>query len=79
MALKDMTLNSLPAAEAFVKRSRYASWKGWDIVVHVPNDRAYMHTRGTYNRSTGRWGFEYVYPVDTTGRWTVKVFDRGSK
>lgn len=79
MALKDLTLTSLNAAERFVQRSRVASWNGWDIVVHVPNDRAYMNKRGVYNRRTGRWGFEYTYPVDSNGHWTVKVFDRGSK
>lgn len=79
MALKDITLNSLPAAEAFVKRSRNSYWNGWDIVTHIPNHRAYMHTRGTFNRNTGRWGFEYVYPVDSNGHWTVKVFTHGSK
>lgn len=79
MALKDLTLNSLSDAERFVSRSRQFSWRGWDIVTHRINDRAYMHPRGTYNRATGRWGFEYVYSPDSKGRWTVKVFDRGSK
>lgn len=79
MALKDLNLNSLSAAERFVSRSRNSQWRGWDIVTHIPNDRAYVHTKGVYNRTTGRWGFEYVYPVSDAGNWTVKVFDRGSK
>ena len=77
--LKDVTLNSLSAAEAFVNRSRNSFWRGWDIVTHIPNDRAYMHKRGVYNRTTGRWGFEYVYPVTSEGKWNVKVYARGAK
>ena len=42
MALKDVTLHSITAAERFVERSRLASWDGWTIVVHVPNPRAYL-------------------------------------
>lgn len=79
MALKDVTLHSIAAAERFVERSRLASWDGWTIVVHVPNPRAYMHPRGVYDRATEKWGFKYSYPVDSNGKWTVKVFDRGSK
>lgn len=79
MALRDVTLNSLAEAEEFVSRSRTSSWRGWDIVTHIPNDRAYMHKRGIYDRKTGRWGFEYVYPVNSNGQWDVKVYHRGSK
>lgn len=79
MALKDVTLTSLDSAEQFVAKSRNSSWRGWDIVTHIPNDRAYMHKRGTFNRATGRWGFEYVYPVNSKGHWDVKVYHRGTK
>lgn len=73
MALKNVELKSLSDAERFVKRERRARWDGWDIVVFVPSDRAYMHRRGVYNRNKKRWGFEYRYPVSASGAWNVAI------
>lgn len=79
MALKTVSLNSLPAAEAFVSSTHNAKWDGWDITTFFNNDRAYMHPRGAWNRDTKRWGFEYRYKVNSKGHWNVKVYDNGSK
>ena len=76
MALVDITLNSLEEADKFVNRTRNTSWDGWDIITFVPNERAYMHKRGSYSRTVKRWGFEYKYPVTNQGTWNVKVYRR---
>ena len=77
MALVDITLNSLEEADKFVNKTRNTRWDGWDIITFVPNERAYMHKRGTYNRVVNRWGFEYKYPVTEQGTWNVKAYRRG--
>lgn len=79
MALKEITLNSLDAAEEFVSKTPNTYWNGWNIVTFVPNGRAYIHKRGTYDRKFNRWGFTYTYPVTESGSWNVKVYVNGPK
>lgn len=56
-------------AERLVASSDAARWDGWDIVIHRPQQAAWMKKDGRFHN--GKWGFETVVKVTTSGTWGV--------
>lgn len=70
---------SVGAAHAFVSRNRNARWEGYDIVQWHENPRAFTASNGKFRRDmpSGRgWGFETRTPVDSDGKWRIRVNTR---
>lgn len=73
MSKLDKRVLNLASAEEFVSNNRNVHWDGYDIVTHVPNDKAYFTDKGRFDRDSGSWGLEYRVGPDSQGNWTVRV------
>lgn len=73
MSKTDTRVLNIASAEEFVSRNANVRWDGWNIITHVPNDKAFFMTKGRFNQSTGQWGLEHQTAPDSNGTWKVRI------
>ena len=69
----DTRILNAASAEEFVSNNDNVHWDGWDIITHVPNEKAYFTDKGRFDRISSRWGLEYRVSPDSQGNWKVRI------
>lgn len=73
MSKLDTRILNAASAEEFVSNNKNVRWEGWDIVTHVPNDKAFFTDKGRFDCVTGTWGLQYRVGPDSQGNWKVRI------